>query len=94
MGSNEVARHLRVSGRVQGVFFRSSMRERAQQRGVRGWVRNDADGTVEAWLEGSADAVAAVEQWVRDGGPPAAAVDDVDVREDAPEHLEGFSVRR
>lgn len=93
MGQGTVARHLRVEGRVQGVFFRSSMRERAQQRGVRGWVRNQPDGSVEAWLEGQADAVDAVEQWVRGGGPPAAAVDDLETSQRSPEGFDGFSVR-
>jgi acylphosphatase len=51
MEERRVARHLRVHGHVQGVFFRATTRQRAQQAGVAGWVRNDPDGTVEMLLE-------------------------------------------
>jgi acylphosphatase len=89
-----VARRLRVSGRVQGVFFRASTQRQARRHGVRGWVRNVGDGTVEAWLEGGGDGVDAVEAWVRRGGPPAARVDDVRIEAVAPEGHEGFAIRR
>jgi acylphosphatase len=88
-----VARHVRVSGRVQGVFFRSETRRTARRFGVVGWVRNDADGSVEVWLEGEGSAVDAVEAWVRAGGPPAAVVHDVAVRTVAPEGHGRFEVR-
>jgi acylphosphatase len=68
-----------VSGRVQGVFFRDTCRERARAAGVVGWVRNRADGTVEAEFEGTAVAVEALVAWCRQG-PPRARVDGV-VRE-------------
>ena len=80
-----VARRLVVHGRVQGVFFRAETRRRARQHGVNGWVANRADGTVEAWLEGSASAIAAVESWIRAGGPPSASVEVAD--------HDGFEVR-
>lgn len=70
-----------VSGRVQGVFFRQSTAERAREAGVAGWVRNLPDGRVEMLLEGSPEAIEAVLSWARDGGPPAARVDDVRVEE-------------
>lgn len=60
-------KHVRVTGHVQGVFFRDSTRAQAQQRGVGGWVRNRDDGSVEAELEGPEDAVDAVVAWMRDG---------------------------
>lgn len=73
-----VARHLIVRGRVQGVFFRASTRDRARAAGLVGWVRNRPDGAVEMHLQGDADAVENVEAWVRDGGPPDARVADVE----------------
>lgn len=81
-----------VRGRVQGVFFRDSARERAEAQGVTGWVSNRSDGTVEAVLEGSRDQVEAVIAFLR-SGPPRADVEDVEVREEDPEGLSGFHVR-
>lgn len=82
-----------VHGRVQGVFFRASTRHLADRHGVAGWVANRPDGSVETWLEGPADAVDAVEAWVRHGGPPAAHVVHVEARDVAPEGHRGFGVR-
>jgi acylphosphatase len=65
-----------VTGRVQGVFFRASMREQAELLGVAGWVRNEPDGSVRAHLEGDADAVDSLVAWCSHG-PPAAIVQDV-----------------
>jgi acylphosphatase len=87
-----IRRHVTVSGRVQGVFFRDSTRERANAHGVSGWVRNRADGAVEAVLEGPAQGVERVLRFLQTG-PPQANVDQVDVREEPPEGLTGFSVR-
>ncbi len=88
-----VARHLTVRGKVQGVFFRAGTRERAAERGVRGWVANRPDGGVEAWLEGAPEAVAAVESWIRSGGPPDASVTAVDATDVTPAGHAGFAVR-
>ena len=68
--SDVVARRVTVHGRVQGVFFRDSRRREASSRGVAGWVRNCADGTVEAWFEGAPDAVEALVAWARRGPAP------------------------
>ena len=81
-----------VSGRVQGVFFRDATRERATAGGVEGWIRNRADGSVEAVLEGPREAVERVLGFCR-SGPPAARVDRVEVEEQEPEGLRGFTVR-
>lgn len=89
-----VARRLVVSGRVQGVFFRASTRDRARQAGVGGWVRNRPDGAVEAHLEGPADAVEQVESWVRAGGPSGAVVDAVEVEDVAPTGAREFGIVR
>lgn len=86
-------RHLRVHGRVQGVFFRASTEREAERRGVAGWVRNCPDGTLEVWLEGERDDVEAVEGWIRGGGPPAAHVTSVEEFDDGPQGLDGFEVK-
>lgn len=90
-GDDRVRRRVVVTGQVQGVFFRDSARRQAQVRGVAGWVRNRPDGSVEAVLEGTPEAVDAVVAWARTG-PPAAVVADVDVQDEAPEGLTGFRV--
>ncbi len=69
--------HLLIHGRVQGVWFRESMRLEADRLGVAGWVRNCSDGSVEALIQGSDAAIAAMLAWVRIG-PPQARVERVD----------------
>jgi acylphosphatase len=91
-GEETVRRHVVVRGRVQGVFFRDSVRERAEAVGVAGWARNRSDGAVEVVLEGPADAVEQVLDFCR-RGPSQARVDDVEVGEEAPEGLSGFRIR-
>jgi len=71
-----IARRCYVSGRVQGVFYRASTRERAQQLGCRGYARNLADGRVEVLAVGDPSAVDALVAWLWQG-PPAAHVQDV-----------------
>jgi acylphosphatase len=73
------AQHLSIHGLVQGVGFRESMCRQAQALGVRGWVRNRLDGTVEAVIDGPPAAVEALAAWAR-RGPRAAQVTRVDVR--------------
>jgi acylphosphatase len=81
-----------VHGRVQGVFFRDTMRRMAEQRGVGGWARNNPDGTFEAVFEGDADAVERLVQFCHEG-PRGAQVERVDVFEEEPEGAAGFAVR-
>jgi acylphosphatase len=87
-----IRRRATVHGNVQGVFFRDSIRERANAHSVAGWVSNRSDGAVEAVLEGSPEAVQQVLRFL-ETGPPQATVDHVDVSEEPPEGLTGFSVR-
>lgn len=83
-----------VSGRVQGVCFRASTQQQAETLGLHGWVRNLADGTVEAWLQGDTDRLAAMLKWMQHG-PAGARVTGVDIHADQePEpHLHGFEIR-
>ena len=88
----EIARRVVVHGRVQGVFFRDSLRRVAAGHGVTGWARNRDDGTVEAQLEGGADAVERVIEFCRQG-PPRASVERVEVSDTAPCGTRQFAVR-
>jgi len=76
--SERVTRRLEIRGRVQGVWYRESMRREAERLRVTGWVRNRADGNVEAVVQGSPDAVDAITAWAR-RGPEQARVDAVEV---------------
>jgi len=88
-----VRRRLLATGRVQNVFYRDWFVERARALGLNGWVRNRADGSVEAVVEGPAEAVDRMIALARDGSP-ASRVADVAVHVDAPAGvLEGFSKR-
>jgi acylphosphatase len=80
-----------VRGLVQGVWFRESCRRQAAAVGVAGWVRNRADGTVEAHFEGLEADVARAVAWCR-SGPPAAEVSGIDVTAEEPEGAVGFQV--
>ena len=86
-----IRRHLVVGGSVQGVGFRWSLSREARRLGVQGWVRNRADGTVEAVAEGPDEAVAALVEWCR-SGPGGAQVTGVEVTEEAPEGVAGFEI--
>lgn len=72
------AREVRVTGHVQGVFFRAGCADRAEDLGVTGWMRNEADGSVTGHFEGDPRAVDALIAWCHDG-PPRAHVDAVEV---------------
>ncbi len=67
-----------ITGKVQGVWFRFSTVRRAHELGVRGWVRNQDDGSVQALLQGTADQIDQMLSWLQ-YGPPLARVDDVQV---------------
>lgn len=79
--------HVIISGKVQGVFFRAGTHRAAVAHGVKGWVKNRPEGTVEAVFEGTQEAVAAMLEWCKKGSP-GARVDDIDVKWD--ETREGF----
>lgn len=81
--------HVTVRGRVQGVGFRYATAGRARSLDVAGWVRNNADGTVEAVFEGEPERVDTLVAWCR-RGPAGARVDDVRVELEAPSGERGF----
>ena len=85
-------RRVVVQGRVQGVFFRDSLRRLAEREGVSGWARNTSEGTVEAVFEGEPDDVERLVSFAKIG-PPDAIVEAVNVSQEEPEGLTGFSVR-
>jgi acylphosphatase len=87
-----IRRRVVVHGLVQGVFFRDTVRRRANELGVAGYVRNNWDGTVEAVFEGIDDAVDALVALCH-RGPRGARVDHIEVFAEAPEGLSGFAIR-
>jgi acylphosphatase len=91
--SDLITRHLRITGRVQGVGYRWSMAQQAQRLGVNGWVCNRRDGSVEAVVSGSAEAVQALIDWTH-RGPEQAQVTGVAVTvAEGDEVLGGFEQR-
>lgn len=87
-----IARHVRVTGQVQGVFFRAWAQGHARELGVSGWIRNCADGTVEAHVEGDESAVTRMIDRMR-SGPSNARVEDVSFEDVEPEGEGRFEVR-
>ena len=92
MDNHVVRRRIRAHGRVQGVFFRDSVRHEAASRGVAGWASNEPDGSVEVVFEGAREDVDALVELCR-RGPGHAEVESLDVAEEDPEGLDGFRVR-
>ncbi len=85
--------HVLISGRVQGVFFRSNTKDKAGKLGLTGWVRNLPDGRVEAVFEGEKEKVKEMIEWCRKG-PRFANVRKIDVEfERASNEFTGFEIR-
>lgn len=89
-----IRRRLRISGKVQQVYYRAWFVDQARALGLDGWVRNRADGTVEALVQGPAERVDAIVAKARQGSP-ASRVTEVIVSEDPPPHpaMQGFEKR-
>jgi acylphosphatase len=84
--------HVLVSGQVQGVFFRDSTRQKAEELGLSGWVKNVPEGQVEALFEGPSQSIREMVDWCKEG-PQRASVENVDVDfESAGGDLETFEV--
>jgi acylphosphatase len=93
-GRPSSALHVWVSGRVQGVYFRDSTRQRASALGLKGWVRNLPDGRVEALFVGPRSACEQALEFVRSGPPPAHVTGVVHEWEEPPEEVSAtFQVR-
>ncbi len=87
-----IGRHVRLTGRVQGVFYRAWAQGHARELGVSGWIRNCPDGSVEAHLTGDEHAVERMVERMR-RGPSNARVDEITVEDSAPEAVGRFEVR-
>lgn len=88
-----IARHIRVVGKVQGVFFRASAKMKADELNVKGTVRNERDGSVYIEAEGDTEQMNAFLEWCK-AGPPRSRVDNLDVREANVTGFSEFSVLR
>jgi len=85
--------HVIISGIVQGVWFRASTKQKAEQLGLNGWVRNTSEGNVEAIFEGEEDTVKEMVDWCH-CGPPSAQVEHVKVKnQDSTNGFESFSIK-
>ena len=93
MAVDIAAMQVRVTGRVQGVWFRGWTQDEATRRGLRGWVRNEADGSVRALIAGPEAAVRAMLGALHEG-PDAARVDRVEAESVEDAVPDGFTVRR
>ncbi len=87
-----LSKHILISGLVQGVWFRGSMRREAERLGIKGWVRNLPDGRVEAVVAGNERAVEEILRWCMHG-PSGARVEAVEQRETSARSFETFTVR-
>lgn len=83
---------MRISGKVQGVFFRASAKEEAERLGLAGFVRNEEDGSVYVEVEGSEAAVERFMAWCRQG-PQLAEIESVQTEEGQPKHFTTFEIR-
>ncbi len=86
-----IAKRVIVVGRVQGVWYRSRTAEEAQRLGVKGWVRNNRNGTVEALVEGEEETVFKLINWMG-VGPSLARVDSIKEHDVDPAGYESFDV--
>ncbi|MBM3415203.1 MAG: acylphosphatase [Bacteroidetes bacterium] len=82
-----------VRGKVQGVFFRQSSRDKALQLGITGWVKNLSDGSVSILASGNQQQLDEFLAWCRQG-PPKAAVAGIDVQPHTAESFKGFVILR
>jgi acylphosphatase len=91
--TKKVRTHIFISGRVQGVFFRQETKEKAEELGVFGWVKNLPDGQVEAVFEGEKDKVEQIIKWAQKG-PSLAKVNGLDLTwEDFKDEFKKFEIR-
>ena len=87
------AYHLIIKGKVQGVFYRQSAKEKARQLQLNGWIKNNQDGSVESFICGDKQALQDFIDWCRKG-PSGAHVTDVIIEERVEELLDNFTILR
>ena len=92
MAAEKVQKHIYISGRVQGVGFRAFTRSQAAVLDIKGWVKNLADGRVEAVIEGEKNKVNQMINKLKNG-PSFARVDDFEVKDQKPENFDDFQIR-
>lgn len=83
---------IKVKGKVQGVFYRSTAQAKAKELGLSGWVKNEEDGSVAIEAEGEEQKLLKLVDWCREG-PGAAIVNDVDYQQIEPEGVNGFIIK-
>ncbi len=85
--------HVLITGRVQGVWFRSNTKQKADKLGITGWVRNTTDGNVEAVFEGFDKRIEEMIDWCKTG-PPLAKVENVKIeKQDPKNNYDKFSIK-
>ncbi len=85
--------HVLISGRVQGVWFRSSIKNKAEQLGIKGWVKNTFDGDVEAVFEGEENKINEILDWCHQG-PPLSKVENIDItKQSVLDDYDQFSIK-
>ena len=85
--------HVLISGRVQGVWFRASTKQKADQLGLKGWVRNTNDGCLEAVFQGNDKQVSEMINWCHQG-PPLAKIEKVNVtKKQSMDTFKDFSIK-
>lgn len=84
--------HIIIYGRVQGVWFRAHTKEMADKLGIKGWVRNLPDGSVEAVFEGDEKSIEEMIRWCHHG-PPLARVDRAEIKYEEPKGERNFEIR-
>lgn len=85
--------HVTVYGKVQGVWFRANTKQKAEQLGVTGWVKNTTHGAVEAIFEGEENCIKEMIEWCKNG-PPQANVENIEIKEQNPTNgFDGFSIK-
>jgi acylphosphatase len=87
-----VAYSLHIEGKVQGVFYRASTKRKADELGVKGWVQNERDGSVSAWIEGPRAQVDEMIAWCRQG-PPFAVVKQVAQQQESVSGFVDFEIK-
>jgi acylphosphatase len=88
-----INRKITITGKVQGVFFRKFTLEKATLLGIKGWVKNESDGSVTVEVEGELHQLLAMTSWLKEG-PPMAEVQDLMITHGEPQGYQDFQIIR